>query len=66
MSKVMERKVGVKFELKDALGGSRQADLSQEFEEPPAAKVSKAHSEGDDEFLNDLLDAFGGKFQTEE
>ncbi|MDD3295782.1 MAG: DNA polymerase III subunit gamma/tau [Candidatus Omnitrophica bacterium] len=66
MSKIMEKKVGVKFELKDTLGDSRQTDFPQEAEEKPIPEESKAHSEGDDEFLNDLLDTFGGKFQTEE
>ena len=72
-STLMKKKVGVKFILQD-LGHnsmSRAKEFIPESKEPQAVsqpqvqKTKPQLPEDEDEFLNDLLDTFGGKFHSE-
>ena len=69
ISRFLGKSVGVKFMLKDLPSASFQPPLVEGSPESQWAseknELNKSKGENkDDEFINELLDTFGGKFQT--
>jgi len=65
ISKFISKKIGVKFIISDAVS---RPNLVQESEPSPIENSPKSTKQvgSDDEFLNELLDTFGGKFHTDD
>jgi len=63
ISKILNKKIGVKFVLSDKIA-SKTIDISQSN---GASTQSAADSSGQpNEFINELMDTFGGQFHTED
>ncbi len=65
ISKAIGKAVGIKFVLRDLAQEPIQAPGAGDEQKPKPSQDPGEAVSGDDEFLNELLDTFGGKFQTD-
>ncbi|MBN3041150.1 MAG: DNA polymerase III subunit gamma/tau [Candidatus Omnitrophica bacterium] len=64
-SNIAGKEVGVKFILQETVR-DQELELEDPGDEENTSSALENNIGGDDEFLNELLDTFGGKFQSEE
>lgn len=64
MSALMDKAVGAQFVLKDTGPANLQSLPESNQQNQPPADV--ASDDEDNNFINNLLDTFGGKFQTDD